>query len=91
MLMVRVAAGLFGGLSMALSTATVADYIPPERRGAAMGKVAGAFAAASVLGVPFGLELASHVSWRAPFLATAFFGVGVLALVAWLGTLDPVA
>lgn len=73
MLFARVLAGMFGGPLTSLTQAFIADYIPPERRGRAMGKVAGAFAAASVLGVPFGLELSSRISWHAPFIATGIF------------------
>jgi predicted MFS family arabinose efflux permease len=42
------------------------------------------FAAASVLGVPLGLELARQASWRAPFFAVALLGVfvGVYAIAA---------
>lgn len=82
MVAVRLLAGLFGGPLTALSQALIADTIPPERRGSAMGKVAGAFAAASVLGVPFGLELARRFSWHAPFVTTALLGVAV-ALLVW--------
>jgi predicted MFS family arabinose efflux permease len=74
MVSVRLLAGAFGGPLTALALALIADKIPPERRGQAMGKMMGGFAAASVLGVPFGLELAQLFSWRAPFLSTALIG-----------------
>lgn len=83
MVAARLLAGVFGGPLTSLAGALVADFIPPERRGAAMGKVMGAFAAASVLGVPFGLELARHFSWHAPFIATALLGVLVALLALW--------
>lgn len=79
----RVLAGMFGGTLSASAVALIADYIPPERRGAAMGKVMGSFAVASVLGVPFGLELSQRLGWQAPFLALAVIGLIVFA-VAWL-------
>ena len=75
----RVMAGLCGGPLSAIALAIIADEIPPERRGAAMGKVMGAFAAASVIGVPFGLELSGHYGWHAPFMA-----FGVIGTVIWL-------
>lgn len=75
MVAARLLAGVFGGPLTSLAGSLIADFIPPRRRGAAMGKVMGAFAAASVLGVPFGLELARHFSWHAPFVATAALGV----------------
>jgi len=78
----RILAGCFGGPLTAAAIALIADYVLPEKRGMAMGKVAGAFAAASVLGVPFGLELASRISWHAPFVATAGFGLLITILVA---------
>lgn len=81
MLVARLVAGMFGGPVTSLAQALIADYIPPERRGRAMGKVAGAFAAASVLGVPFGLELATRFSWHAPFVVTGLLGMAVTALV----------
>ncbi len=58
MLAARVVAGAFGGPATSLSLAIISDVVAPERRGRAMGAVMGGFAAASVLGVPAGLELA---------------------------------
>lgn len=77
----RVVAGLFGGPATSLSLSVVADVVPPERRGRAMGAVMGAFAVASVFGVPAGLELARLFTWRAPFFAVAGLGV-VIAILA---------
>jgi predicted MFS family arabinose efflux permease len=80
----RLVAGAFGGPATSVALSIVADVVPPERRGRAMGAVRGAFSVASVLGVPFGLWLASRGGWRAPFLAVSGLGVvvGVLALRA---------
>src|SRR5207237_8209295 len=80
----RVLAGAFGGPATSLSLAIVADVVPPERRGKAMGAVMGAFSAASVLGVPAGLELARHGGWRTPFFAVAGLGVVVAASAIFL-------
>jgi predicted MFS family arabinose efflux permease len=74
MLASRFVAGCFGGPASALALAMVSDVIPPARRGRAMGAVLGAFAAASVFGVPVGLELAHLGGWRTPFFAVALFG-----------------
>jgi predicted MFS family arabinose efflux permease len=78
MIFTRLLAGAFGGPIQALGVAMISDFIPPERRGAAMGKYAGSFALASVLGVPFGLELASLFSWKAPFIFLSVIGIIVL-------------
>ncbi len=74
----RVLAGAFGGPATSLSFSIIADVVPAQRRGTAMGVVMGAFSVASVLGVPAGLELARHLGWRAPFFGVAALG----ALVA---------
>src|SRR5438067_11415664 len=73
----RVMAGLFGGPATSLSFSIIADVVPPQRRGTAMGMVMGAFSIASILGVPAGLELARHLGWQAPFLAVAGLGAAI--------------
>ena len=89
LLVARVMAGAFGGPATSVALSLVADVVPPERRGKAMGKIMGAFAAASVLGVPFGLELARRISWRAPFALTALLcGVVGAAVMAKLPALE---
>lgn len=67
LLVARLAAGAFGGLSGAMVTAMIGDFIPPARRGRAMSIVMAAFPMASVLGVPAGLILAGIYGWHAPF------------------------
>ncbi len=71
LLLARLAAGAFGGLASSLVTAMVGDFIPPARRGRAMGIVTAAFPVASVLGVPAGLMLAGHYGWHAAFFLLA--------------------
>src|SRR5262249_17144688 len=83
----RVIAGLFGGPATSLSFSIVADVVPPQRRGTAMGIVMGAFSVASVLGVPAGLEAARHFGWRAPFVSLA--GLGALVPVPAVFLLPP--
>jgi predicted MFS family arabinose efflux permease len=77
MMAARVAAGAFGGPATSLSLSIVADAVPVERRGKALGAVMGAFSVASVLGVPAGLELARQGGWRFPFFAVAALGLVV--------------
>ncbi len=77
LLLARVVAGVFGGPATSISYSIIADVVPPERRGKAMGAVMGAFSIASVLGVPAGLELARVGSWRLPFIAVAALGAVV--------------
>jgi predicted MFS family arabinose efflux permease len=63
----RILTGLFGGLLMALVFSIIGDVIEEKRRGTAMGYVSTSFSLASVLGVPFGLFIASFWNWHAPF------------------------
>lgn len=84
LLLARVVAGAFGGPATSISLAVIADAVPPARRGKAMGAVMGAFALASVLGVPAGLELSQRFSWRAPFFAVAGLGLLLVPLAIWL-------
>lgn len=79
LLAARVVAGVFGGPATSLALAIIADVIPAERRGKALGAVMGAFSVASVLGVPAGLELARLGGWRAPFFAVAALGLVITA------------
>lgn len=83
----RVVAGAFGGPATSVALAIVADVIPAERRGRAMGSVMGAFSIASVLGVPAGLFLAEITGWRGPFFAVA--GAGVVISAAATSLLPP--
>ncbi|MCM2333375.1 MAG: MFS transporter [Anaeromyxobacteraceae bacterium] len=84
MVAARVAAGAFGGPATSLSLSIVADAVPAERRGKALGAVMGAFSVASVLGVPAGLELAHLGTWRLPFFAVAALGLVVAGAALWL-------
>ena len=74
MLAARLVAGLFGGPATSLALAIIADVIPRERRGKALGAVAGALSVAQVLGIPLGLRLARMSSWRLPFFVVAVLG-----------------
>jgi predicted MFS family arabinose efflux permease len=80
LLLARVIAGAFGGPATAITLAILADIVPPERRGRATGKLMGAFAFASVIGVPAGLFVAQKFGWRAPFIGVAALGAGVAAV-----------
>jgi predicted MFS family arabinose efflux permease len=79
----RLLAGLFGGPATSLAYSIIADEVPAERRGRALGAVLGAFSVASILGVPAGLEMARHGGWRVPFFSVAALGaaIGALAIV----------
>ncbi|MBL8913901.1 MAG: MFS transporter [Archangium sp.] len=77
LLAARIVAGAFGGPATSLSFSIIADAIPGNLRGRAMGTVMGAFSLAAVVGVPMGLWLAEAINWRAPFLGVALVGLVV--------------
>lgn len=92
MIAARVVAGLFGGPATATSLAIIADVVPVERRGRAMAIVMAGFSIASVIGLPLGLMLARHGSWRTPFFVigglVALTLLLVAAMPAMVGHLD---
>ena len=80
----RAFAGAFGGILGSLVQTIVADSIPFERRGKALGTVMAAFSVSTVAGVPLGLFLANNIpslGWRAPF----FFIAIISTLILYLG------
>ncbi len=80
----RAFAGAFGGILGSLVQTIVADSIPFERRGKALGTVMAAFSVSTVAGVPLGLFLANHIpslGWRAPF----FFIALISSVILYLG------
>src|SRR4028119_411827 len=85
----RIVAGIFGGLIGAQVLSIVADLVPYERRGTAMGIIMAAFSVASVFGVPFSLYLANIFNWHGPFFLVAGFGVLLIPfLVKYLPSMD---
>ncbi|RJG04948.1 MFS transporter [Noviherbaspirillum cavernae] len=85
LLIARALAGAFGGILGAMVQTIVADVVPFERRGQAMGTVMAAFSLSTVAGVPLGLFLATHIpalDWRAPFFFIVLLSAVILAL-AW--------
>ncbi|MES2212056.1 MAG: MFS transporter, partial [Pseudomonadota bacterium] len=79
-LICRCIAGVFGGILAAQIQTIVADVIPVERRGRAMGTIMTAHSLSSILGIPLSLLLAEHAGWRAPFVAVAV--IAALLLIA---------
>ncbi len=77
MLAARFVAGFFGGPATAAGLAIIADVVPSERRGRAMGTVMSAFSIASVVGIPSALKLSHAVGWRAPFFIVGCLGLAV--------------
>ena len=83
LLIARLLAGAFGGLTSCAVLAVVGDLIPERRRGAALGALGGAFALAAVAGLPaaFAAAAASGFIWPS-FTLVAAAGVGAWAWAA---------
>lgn len=81
LLFTRSLAGAFGGVLGAVILSIVSDAVPLERRAQGIGVVMASFGVASVLGVPFGLFLASESSWHAPFLLLGGLAVIIAVLI----------
>ncbi|MFD9073273.1 MFS transporter [Streptomyces lasiicapitis] len=79
LLLSRVVAGVGAGVYSALSTAAAASLAGPERRGRALALVMGGMSSGTVLGVPLGVLLADHTSWRSTMWLVT--GLGAVALV----------
>jgi DHA1 family inner membrane transport protein len=79
----RILAGLFGGVIGAQVLSIVADLFTYERRGQAMGAVMGAFAAASIIGVPASLYMTNlfKYDWHIPFLMIGGLGAVFVPLI----------
>ncbi len=89
LLIARTVAGVFGGLIGAQVLSIVADLVPYERRGSAMGVIMAAFSVASVFGVPFGLYVANIFNWHGPFFFVAGFGIILIPfLIRYLPKMD---
>lgn len=81
LLFARALAGAFGGVLGALVQTMVADVVPFERRGKAMGTVMASFSLSTVAGVPLGLLLADRfpaLGWRAPFFFIVLLSSAIL-------------
>lgn len=83
LLIARLLAGTFGGPCAGVALAVIADVVPPERRGKAVGVVMGMYAVSAVVGVPIALRLALWAGWRTPFfvMTAAALLVSLLVMV----------
>lgn len=74
LLAARILAGAFGGVLNAGVLSLVADLIPFQRRGAAMGVVMSSFSVSSVIGIPIGLWIANTFDWHYTFYFICLIG-----------------
>jgi predicted MFS family arabinose efflux permease len=86
----RIVSGASAGVISALVVATIADRVPYERRGRAMGWVASAYFAAPIIFVPAAAWLADLSSWRVIYLTFAAAALVLAGCVgAWVHEIPP--
>jgi predicted MFS family arabinose efflux permease len=66
--LLRVLAGVAGGILSGAAVSYVGDFFPYERRGWALGWIMSGSAAGQILGIPIGVMLAGAWGFRIPFL-----------------------
>jgi MFS transporter, DHA1 family, inner membrane transport protein len=81
LIIARLLTGFFGGVIGAVVLSIISDIFPFSERGSAMGKLFGAFSAASALGIPLGIYLAAKSSWHMPFLVISIMGAVIWILI----------
>ncbi|EMF02115.1 MFS transporter [Streptomyces mobaraensis] len=82
LLIARAVAGVGAGVYSPIAAATAAGLTSPERRGRALATVMGGLSVGTVVGVPAGMLLASHMGWRGTlWLITALGAVALIGVV----------
>jgi EmrB/QacA subfamily drug resistance transporter len=82
LIVLRFVQGAAAGGLMTLAMAAVGDLVAPRERGRYQGYIAGAFAAATIVGPLIGGVLVDHASWRWIFLVNLPLGAVALAGVS---------
>lgn len=82
LLVARIIAGAFGGVLNACVLSLVAELIPFQRRGNAMGVVMSSFSVSSVVGIPIGLYIANSFDWH-----YTFYFICILSSLFWIMSL----
>jgi predicted MFS family arabinose efflux permease len=85
LVILRVLAGVTGGIVMPAAAAAAAALVPASRRGSAIAMVLGGMTLAFLLGIPVGSLVGDVFGWRATFLfAASLSGIACAACVMWL-------
>lgn len=85
LLLARFIPGAMHGLFVGVASIAAAQLVPPGQQGAAMSKVFGGVAVATVLGVPLGTFVAQALGWRVAFVGIiALSAVALVGVYAWI-------
>lgn len=80
-LIVRVLAGMAGGMLSGAAVSYIGDYFPYERRGWATGWVMSGSAFGQIVGIPTGIVLAGRWGFKAPFYVFAVTMAATIVLL----------
>jgi MFS family permease len=81
-LLARAIQALGAGGIFPVATAAIGDVVPQERRGAALGMVAGMWGLAAVIGPAFGGVVTHFISWRWIFAANVPLAIAVFVMAS---------
>ncbi len=87
-LVVRVCAGMAGGMLSGAAVSYIGDFFPYNRRGWATGWVMSGAAVGQIVGIPLGIALSGRWGFRAPFYVFAMTMAATVALL-WLRIPQP--
>jgi len=85
----RALQGIGGGGLMALTTAVIADMVPPRQRGRYVGYLGGMLALATVAGPLLGGFFVDHLTWRWIFYVNLPLGVAAFVVIGAVLHLPP--
>jgi len=80
-LIVRILAGMAGGMLSGAAVSYIGDYFPYERRGWATGWVMSGSAFGQIIGIPTGIVLAGRWGFKAPFYVFAITMAATIVLL----------
>ncbi|MDH6126836.1 MFS transporter [Kitasatospora sp. GP82] len=75
LLVARAFAGVGAGLYLALAASAAASLVDKERRGRALAVIMGGMSSGTVIGVPAGVFIAQHTSWRSTLWLVSAIGL----------------
>ncbi|HLQ73098.1 MAG TPA: MFS transporter [Bacillota bacterium] len=95
LLISRAVAGIGAGLFSPLAVAASTQFVPPEKRGRALGLTVGGMSIGTVLGVPVGLYISELYDWKITMWTLVVIGiiaiVGMIILLPNIPTVPPPA
>ncbi|WP_243465092.1 MFS transporter [Photorhabdus temperata] len=73
LILLRMIAGLFGGVTLGVGIGILLNNSPENMRGRVLGIAFSSFSFVSILGMPLCLYLATSFTWKIPFFIDRYF------------------